>query len=99
RPPRAPLSPSTPLFRSALPIALLRPWRRAIAASAAVLGCLAVAALPWLVPALASAATTDPAAVDVFAVRADTPLGTVASLLSLRSEEHTSELQSRENLV
>ena len=55
----------------ALPIALLRPWRRAIAASAAVLGCLAVAALPWLVPALASAATTDPAAVDVFAVRAD----------------------------
>lgn len=67
----------------ALPIALLRPWRRAIAASAAVLGCLAVAALPWLVPALASAATTDPAAVDVFAVRADTPLGTVASLLSL----------------
>lgn len=43
----------------ALPIALLRPWRRAIAASAAVLGCLAVAALPWLVPALASAATTD----------------------------------------
>ncbi|GAA3969783.1 hypothetical protein FOF52_12580 [Thermobifida alba] len=66
----------------ALPAAVVRRGRRAAAAAAAA-GCLAVAALPWLLPALASGATTDPAAVDLFAARADTPLGTVASLLSL----------------
>ncbi|MFC4562093.1 hypothetical protein ACFO4E_09520 [Nocardiopsis mangrovi] len=48
-----------------------------------VVGALAVVALPWLVPALGSGAGTDPAAVDAFAARADTPFGTAASLLAL----------------
>ena len=68
----------------ALPAAVLRrPPLRAAATGAAVAACLAAAALPWLLPALASSAGTDPAAVDLFAARADTPLGTAASLLSL----------------
>ncbi|MBW8487567.1 hypothetical protein [Actinomadura parmotrematis] len=55
---------------------------RRIAASLAVLLGLA---LPWLVPALLAAGggRTDPAGVDLFAPRADTPFGTVGSLLSL----------------
>ncbi|MEO3786546.1 hypothetical protein ABGB12_24740 [Actinocorallia sp. B10E7] len=42
-------------------------------------------ALPWLVPALlnASDTRTDPGGVDLFAARADTPFGTLGSLLSL----------------
>ncbi len=42
-------------------------------------------ALPWLVPALLSASgtRTDPAGVDLFAARADTPFGAFGSLLSL----------------
>lgn len=50
----------------------------------AVLVLLAMA-LPWLVPALlhASGTRTDPLGVDLFAARADTPFGTLGSLLSL----------------
>ncbi|MFC3994958.1 hypothetical protein ACFOVU_03475 [Nocardiopsis sediminis] len=48
-----------------------------------VVAALAVVALPWLVPALGSGARTDPAAVDAFAARADSPFGTAASLLAL----------------
>lgn len=44
---------------------------------------LGVLSLPWLVPALLSRAMTDPAGVEAFAARADGPLGTVGSLLSL----------------
>ncbi|MER5422277.1 hypothetical protein [Streptosporangium roseum] len=44
---------------------------------------LGVLSLPWLVPALLSRAVTDPAGVEAFAARADGPLGTVGSLLSL----------------
>ncbi|GAA2992315.1 hypothetical protein [Streptosporangium longisporum] len=43
----------------------------------------AVLSLPWLVPALGSAAVTDPAGVRAFAPRADGPLGTLGSLLTL----------------
>ncbi|GIH89812.1 hypothetical protein ACFFMN_12570 [Planobispora siamensis] len=39
--------------------------------------------LPWLVPALLSGATTDPAGVDAFAARADGPFGVAGSLLGL----------------
>ncbi|WP_440098945.1 hypothetical protein [Streptosporangium sp. H16] len=42
-----------------------------------------VLSLPWLVPALGSAAVTDPAGVRAFAPRADGPLGTLGSLLTL----------------
>ncbi|WP_326636256.1 hypothetical protein OG884_23640 [Streptosporangium sp. NBC_01755] len=44
---------------------------------------MAVLSLPWLVPALSSRAVTDPAGAWAFAARADGPLGTVGSLLSL----------------
>lgn len=44
---------------------------------------VAVLSLPWLVPALGSSAVTDPAGVRAFAPRADGPLGTLGSLLTL----------------
>ncbi|GAA2892564.1 membrane protein [Streptosporangium fragile] len=44
---------------------------------------LAALSLPWLVPALLSGASTDPAGAVAFAARADGPFGTVGSLLSL----------------
>lgn len=71
-------APATVLRSHAFP----RLWR---AASPAVLlgAALLVTSLPWLVPALGSDARTDPAAVDVFAARPDTPLGVVASLFTL----------------
>ncbi|ACZ84462.1 hypothetical protein [Streptosporangium roseum] len=53
---------------------------RRVAEAALALGVLS---LPWLVPALLSRAMTDPAGVEAFAARADGPLGTVGSLLSL----------------
>ncbi|SHK86175.1 hypothetical protein SAMN05421803_1389 [Nocardiopsis flavescens] len=49
-------------------------------------GALAVVSLPWLVPSLAAGAAgaaTDPAGVEAFAPRADTPLGTAGSLFLL----------------
>ncbi|MFF3440563.1 hypothetical protein [Streptosporangium sp. NPDC002721] len=48
-----------------------------------VLPVVVVLSLPWLVPALGSAAVTDPAGVRAFAPRADGPLGTLGSLLTL----------------
>ncbi len=56
-------------------------WRPALAAA----GALVVAALPWLVPSLlrASVVPADPAGVTAFAARADTPFGTLGSLLLL----------------
>ncbi len=52
--------------------------------AAAALGVVVVLDLPWLVPGLAGAETgSDPAGVDAFAARSDTPLGLLGSLLSL----------------
>ncbi|NYI96035.1 hypothetical protein HNR12_002312 [Streptomonospora nanhaiensis] len=56
---------------------------RALRRAGAVAGALVLLSLPWLVPALGSGARTDPAAVDLFAARADTPFGAVGSLVSL----------------
>ncbi|GAA3444427.1 hypothetical protein [Planomonospora venezuelensis] len=53
---------------------------RRVGEAALILGGLS---LPWLVPALLSAATTDPAGVDAFAARADGPFGVLGSLLGL----------------
>jgi hypothetical protein len=55
---------------------------RGLPAAMAVMGGLA---MPWLVPALLAGGQgrTDPGGVDLFAPRADTPFGTVGSLLSL----------------
>ncbi|MBO3744981.1 hypothetical protein J5X84_02800 [Streptosporangiaceae bacterium NEAU-GS5] len=50
---------------------------------AEVTGWLTVLSLPWLIPALLSRVTTDPAGVDAFAARADGPFGTLGSLLGL----------------
>ncbi|MBR8741278.1 hypothetical protein [Nocardiopsis sp. MG754419] len=57
----------------------LRRWRDA----GWVLAALVLVSLPWLVPSLTGGATTDPAGVAAFAARADTPAGTVGSLLLL----------------
>jgi hypothetical protein len=47
------------------------------------LSVLALLSLPWLIPSLARAVHTSPAGVDAFAARADTPFGSVGSLLML----------------
>ncbi|MET9710862.1 hypothetical protein ACFW3Z_01430 [Nocardiopsis alba] len=63
------------------PQALLGPrrWRTA----GLLVAALVLVSLPWLVPSLTSGATTDPAGVEAFAARADTPFGVLGSLLLL----------------
>jgi hypothetical protein len=64
----------------ALPAALLtRSSRRA----AVVLAALAAGSLPWFIPSLLHPVYVDPASVAAFAARADTPFGSVGSLLML----------------
>ena len=64
-----------------------RPSRRSIARAARraamVLAVLAVGSLPWLIPSLLHAVYVDPASVAAFAARADTPFGSLGSLLML----------------
>src|SRR5215469_10062275 len=63
-----------------VPAALLtRSARRAAIALAA----LAAGCLPWLIPSLQHTVYADPAGVAAFAARADTPFGSVGSLLML----------------
>ncbi len=64
----------------AVPAALLtrRARRAAIALTA-----LAVGSLPWLIPSLLHTVYVDPASVAAFAARADTPFGSIGSLLML----------------
>lgn len=56
-----------------------RRWRDA---GLSLLG-LVLVSLPWLLPSMNSGAVTDPVGVEAFAARADTPFGTVGSLLLL----------------
>jgi hypothetical protein len=64
----------------AVPAALLsRSARRA----GVVLAALAAGSLPWLVPSLLHPVYVDPASVAAFAARADTPFGSLGSLLML----------------
>jgi hypothetical protein len=64
----------------AVPAALLsRSPRR----TAVVLAALAAGSLPWLVPSLLHPVYADPASVAAFAARADTPFGSIGSLLML----------------
>jgi hypothetical protein len=64
----------------AVPAVLLtRSSRRA----AVVLAALAASSLPWLVPSLLRPVYVDPASVAAFAARADTPFGSLGSLLML----------------
>jgi hypothetical protein len=57
--------------------------RRDVRAAAVALGALAAGSLPWLIPSLLHPVYADPAGVAAFAARADTPFGTVGSLLML----------------
>ena len=64
----------------AVPAALLaRSARRA----AVVLAGLAAGSLPWFIPSLLHPVYVDPASVAAFAARADTPFGSIGSLLML----------------
>jgi hypothetical protein len=66
-----------------VPAALLtRSLRRAAIALAA----LAAGSLPWLIPSLQHTVYVDPASVTAFAARADTPFGSIGSLLMLGGE-------------
>jgi hypothetical protein len=60
-----------------------RPIRRRAAAGLAALAVLAVGSLPWLIPSLARPVYADPAGVAAFAARADTPFGSLGSLVML----------------
>jgi hypothetical protein len=57
--------------------------RRSARAAAVALGALAAGSLPWLIPSLLHPVYADPAGVAAFAARADTPFGTIGSLLML----------------
>jgi len=59
------------------------PARRRLTSAAAALAVLAVASLPWLIPSMLRTVSADPAGVAAFAARADTPFGTLGSLLML----------------
>ena len=64
-------------------------WRRAtparprLASGAAALAVLVACSLPWLVPSLLRTVYADPAGVAAYAARADTPFGSLGSLLML----------------
>jgi hypothetical protein len=60
-----------------------RTARRRVQSAGTALLILAVLSLPWLIPALARTVHTSPAGVAAFAARADTPFGTLGSLLML----------------
>jgi hypothetical protein len=65
---------------AALVIVACRKRVRPLLVTAAI---LLLVALPWLVPSLSRTAPADPAGVAAFAARADTPFGTLGSLLLL----------------
>jgi hypothetical protein len=71
------LSATNPLFTKNL--RFTRDPRRA----ALTLAALAVGSLPWLIPSLLHPVYVDPASVAAFAARADTPFGSIGSLLML----------------
>ena len=57
--------------------------RQRLRAAAVTLAVLAACSLPWLVPSLLRPVSADPAGVAAFAARADTPFGSLGSLLML----------------
>jgi hypothetical protein len=63
-----------------VPVALMT---RNAARAAVALITFAVGCLPWFIPSLLHAVYTDPAGAAVFAARADTPFGSLGSLLML----------------
>jgi hypothetical protein len=64
--------------------ALSRPGaRQRLAAAGSALAVLTTLSLPWLIPSLLRTMYADPAGAAAFAARADTPFGTVGSLVML----------------
>jgi hypothetical protein len=63
-----------------VPAALITKDARRVAVA---LGALAVGSLPWFIPSLLHAVYVDPASVAAFAARADTPFGSLGSLVML----------------
>jgi hypothetical protein len=59
------------------------PARRRLASAAAALAVLGACGLPWLIPSLLRTVYADPAGVAAYAARADTPFGSLGSLLML----------------
>lgn len=59
------------------------PPRRRLASGTAALAVLAACSLPWLIPSLLRTVYADPAGVAAYAARADTPFGSLGSLLML----------------
>jgi hypothetical protein len=59
------------------------PARRRLASGAAALAILGGCSLPWLIPSLLRTVYADPAGVAAYAARADTPFGSLGSLLML----------------
>ncbi len=57
--------------------------RSRLVASATALAVLAVLSLPWLIPSLSRQVQSSTVAVEAFAARADTPFGTLGSLIML----------------
>ena len=70
---------------AAVPVALFAgsDWPERIRRLAVTLGVIAVASIPWLIPSLINPVHADPAGVAAFAASADTPFGTLGSLLML----------------
>jgi hypothetical protein len=58
-------------------------FTRSTRRAALTLAALAVGSLPWLIPSLLHQVFVDPASVAAFAARADTPFGSISSLLML----------------
>jgi hypothetical protein len=59
------------------------PARRRLASGAAALAVLGACSLPWLIPSLLRTVYADPAGIAAYAARADTPFGSLGSLLML----------------
>ena len=58
-------------------------WPERFRRLALTVGVIAVASLPWLIPSLINPVHANPAGVAAFAARADTPFGTLGSLVML----------------
>jgi hypothetical protein len=67
----------------ARPAGVRQPAGQRVRAGATALAVLAVGSLPWLIPSLLRPVYADPAGVAAFAARADTPFGSIGSLLML----------------
>jgi len=69
----------------AVPVALAggSSWGQRARRLTVTLGLIAIASLPWMIPSLVNPVHADASGVSAFAARADTPLGTLGSLLLL----------------